>query len=230
MNTMKADPYTKQEIRSILLSGMDILQLTKIPESSVDKIVEYIIFFYWWNRRQKLSAISTIEEIIEKHFLDSLAILRRFAPHGRVVDIGPGAGFPSLPVKIARPDDMSLFLVEPSQKRSAFLKILMLKLGITEWDIGVHPIRIQDYKGEGFDWILSRATFKPDRLIELTSHLLNPNGRLLIMAGNLDLDKMGHLSKKAGLDISTYDSFTLPSSKVNRIILEIVNNKHFTDY
>jgi len=83
-----------------------------------------------WNERVNLTAITQPAEIMEKHFLDSLMLLRAWEiPQGaRVIDVGTGAGFPGVPLKIARPD-IELVLLDALQKRTVFLRELSAALG-----------------------------------------------------------------------------------------------------
>jgi 16S rRNA (guanine527-N7)-methyltransferase len=199
--------------------GLQALQIPDVFPPHLFTLERYFLLFKKWQDKRKLSAAMVDSELVEKHFIDSLSLLRRFEISGKVMDIGPGAGFPSMPIKIVRPQ-IELSLVESSRRKVSFLKILELTLDLK----GLHIIhkRIEDFSGAGFDWVLSRAAIIPARLIPLAPPLLNAGGRLLIMAGSMDVSELEPLILREHLHLGRIDQFQLPFSKTNRVIVEVL--------
>ena len=117
-----------------------------------------------WNSRVNLTSIRDDRDIVVKHFLDSVAILEQFpiVAGESVVDIGSGAGFPGLPLKIYLPD-IQLTLIESSSKKASFLQFLMSQLNVTPAgaDVSIVAQRAESFvKQRGnlgvYDWVLTR--------------------------------------------------------------------------
>jgi 16S rRNA (guanine527-N7)-methyltransferase len=133
-----------------------------------------------WASRLNLTRLAAPEEIVYRHFLDSLTCLfaDRFPEGARVIDVGSGAGFPGVPIKIPRPD-LSLTLLDASSKRVAFLEILIDRLKITAEM--VHA-RAEDearksIRREAYDRVVSRATAPLPHLLRLCLPFLRVGGR-----------------------------------------------------
>ncbi len=124
----------------------------------IRKLAEYLKILTKWNRTHNLTSISSEREIITRHFLDSLSLVRCFEDigvdwHGkRVADVGTGAGFPGCPLKIYL-RDIKLFLIESSHKRCSFLEYLKTAIG-EDWKVICK--RAEEVR-EGFDIVVSRA-------------------------------------------------------------------------
>jgi 16S rRNA (guanine527-N7)-methyltransferase len=127
-----------------------------------------------WNQRMNLTAIIQYPEVQVKHFLDSLtawlAVPGGLAPHTRVIDVGAGAGFPGLPLKLAFPD-IHLALAESVGKKAAFLRHLVETLALSE--VAVYPGRAEELGQqsdlrESFDLAVSRGLAKLPTLLEYT--------------------------------------------------------------
>ncbi|MCD6453171.1 MAG: 16S rRNA (guanine(527)-N(7))-methyltransferase RsmG [Dehalococcoidales bacterium] len=126
-----------------------------------------------WNKRMNLTRITDYQEVQIKHFLDSLTVtlawpLRK--PNARFIDVGAGAGFPGIPIKILLPD-LRLVLLDATAKRANFLYHLTSKLGLDNVDIVVgraEEIAHQPLYREAFDIVLSRAVAPLATLVELT--------------------------------------------------------------
>ena len=105
-----------------------------------------------WNRVLNLTSLKEPEAIVERHYCESL-FLASHLPHGvlRIGDIGSGAGFPGIPLAIARPD-CSVILIESNQRKSVFLREATRELA----NVNVIPARAEEIT-ETFDWAISRA-------------------------------------------------------------------------
>ena len=140
-----------------------------------------------WNTRANLTAIRDPEEVRRKHFLDSLSCLlvMEGTPMGRVVDVGSGAGFPGLPLKIVQPD-IHLTLIESVTKKTAFLEhiVQVLDLGGVE----VLTLRAEEAgrmpeHRESYDCALARAVAPMAALAEYLLPLVKVGGRMLAQKG-----------------------------------------------
>jgi 16S rRNA (guanine527-N7)-methyltransferase len=140
-----------------------------------------------WNRRFNLTAITEPEAIEVKHFLDSLTCLMamRGRSAGKVIDVGSGAGFPGLPLKIACPQ-MQVTLVESTGKKIEFCRHVVVSLGLEGVEV-VHARAEQvghwpDHR-QAYDWALARAVAPMPVLVEYLLPLLCLNGRAIAQKG-----------------------------------------------
>ncbi len=140
----------------------------------------------FWNRKMNLVGDATQREIVIRHFIDSLTPVPFIArPAGRLLDLGSGAGFPGIPLKIVLPS-LQVSLLESSRKKASFLKHMIRRLCFTEARV-IHArtemaIRDASFCG-AFDTVISRAAFKLPELLETAKHFLAPEGRLIAMKG-----------------------------------------------
>jgi 16S rRNA (guanine527-N7)-methyltransferase len=140
-----------------------------------------------WNARFNLTAIRQPEEMRLKHFLDSLSCwpAMQGAPIGRVIDVGSGAGFPGLPLKIARPE-LNLTLVESVQKKADFCRYVadLLELeGVAVLSERVETLGQMPAHREHYDWALARAVAEMPILVEYLLPLVRICGCMLAMKG-----------------------------------------------
>jgi 16S rRNA (guanine527-N7)-methyltransferase len=154
--------------------------------SQLDAFEAYASAILEWGRRLNLTRILSPEGIVRRHFLDSLACLTAIpdTPGLAIVDIGSGAGFPGVPVKIARPD-LRLTLIEASRKRVAFLEMLVMELGL---EIGVLHGRAEEIsrqigQWEAYDVVTARATAPLERLVSLCLPFLRVGGTAVFPKG-----------------------------------------------
>lgn len=161
------------------LDGLGIhLQSDQLDEFNI-----YLQQLKIWSESVNLTAITTNKEIVIKHFVDSLAgLLPEVIPTGaRMLDVGTGAGFPAIPMKIARPD-LQVTLVEPVQKKVSFLYSLVGRLRLK--DIHVFYGTFQDFlkrfqNEQVFDRITTRA-LKPEIMLRIGHELLADEGRAIV--------------------------------------------------
>jgi 16S rRNA (guanine527-N7)-methyltransferase len=139
-----------------------------------------------WNAKTNLISENSSGEIITRHFLDSLTagqfILK---PNARIIDIGCGAGFPGIPLKIAQPA-LDIYLLEANRKKVSFLKHIIRLLNLSPATVlhdRVENIMKTDSLKEKFDILISRATFKLDELLPLGDFFLALDGQLIALKG-----------------------------------------------
>ena len=144
---------------------------------------EYAQMLVEWNKKMNLTAITEIDEIYEKHFLDSLLPSFDMEINGSFCDVGAGAGFPSIPLKIVYPQ-LKVTIVETLGKRITFLNALCEKLGLK--DVVLVHARAEDYAKEhreSFDIVSARAVANLPMLSELCIPLVKLNGTFLALKG-----------------------------------------------
>ena len=139
-----------------------------------------------WNSRINLISEKSSREIITRHFLDSLSALRFIArPDAKIIDIGCGAGFPGLPLKIAQPG-LEVYLLEANRKKVSFLKHIIRLLNLSSVHVihdRVENIINTNMHKEKFDVLISRAAFKLQTLLALGEFFLTPQGQLIALKG-----------------------------------------------
>ncbi|HWZ17936.1 MAG TPA: 16S rRNA (guanine(527)-N(7))-methyltransferase RsmG [Ktedonobacteraceae bacterium] len=164
------------------LEGLDKLGL-ELTEQQSKQFLRYQQELLDWNTRVNLTSITKPEEVLIKHFLDSLSLLLAFdAPEARLLDIGTGAGFPGLPLKIVRPR-WQLLLLEATGKKVAFLQHLIETLHVTS--IAAMHGRAEElaHKGQyraAFDVVTARAVASLPALLEYASPFCRVGGQIIL--------------------------------------------------
>ncbi len=142
-----------------------------------------------WNERVNLTAITDYEEVLVKHFLDSLSCFQALTglpPGWRCIDIGAGAGFPGLPLKIALPR-MRLTVLESTGKKAAFLKHIVAELGLSGVDVvrgRAEEVGREPGLRESFDAALARAVAALPVLVEYALPLVRVGGVFVAQKGS----------------------------------------------
>jgi 16S rRNA (guanine527-N7)-methyltransferase len=178
-----------------------------------------------WNEKINLVSVKSDLDIPIKHFIDSLTPLPLLKDTSkRLLDIGTGAGFPGVPLKIAMPS-LKVFLLEASRKKASFLKHIIRTLdldGITVIHNRVEHIMQDDtYKGF-FDTVISRATLKIPDLLRFGAWFLCDNGILIAMKGpdgGNEWKNATELSAISKLMLLSSHHFRLPATGDGRTIL-----------
>ena len=136
-----------------------------------------------WNSRMNLTAIRDPLEILQRHFVESAYLTKvlELGP-GTLVDVGSGAGFPGLPVKVLSPET-GVVLLEPVQKKAAFLKEVARSLGLP--DIQVLSTRAENADVQG-DWVTIRAVKVTPTLLAVLGRLIVPRGTLAVFTVKRD--------------------------------------------
>ncbi|MDI6791468.1 MAG: 16S rRNA (guanine(527)-N(7))-methyltransferase RsmG [bacterium] len=159
----------------------------RLSDHQVEQFITYLEEIKSWNRRINLTSIESPEDIVLKHFIDSLTCLKAVSlSEGlKVLDLGTGAGFPGIPLAIYQPQ-IDLTLLDSMRKRAEFLKHLKCVLGLPE--IKILCGRAEEYgrdrtEREQYKLILSRAVSNLSVLAELALPFLRVGGEFLAMKG-----------------------------------------------
>jgi 16S rRNA (guanine527-N7)-methyltransferase len=126
----------------------------KVPETLYTQLSAYLDLLLKWNSRTNLTAIRTSEEIVQRHFGESLFAGRHLDPYSTLLDFGSGAGFPGLPIAILRPD-FSVTLAESQNKKATFLREVVRTLNLP---VEIWPARVETMpESRKFDVVTLRA-------------------------------------------------------------------------
>ena len=145
-----------------------------------------------WNAKTNLISENSSQDIITRHFLDSLTAMQFIQkPNASIIDVGCGAGFPGIPLKIALPS-LEIYLLETNRKKVSFLKHIIRLLNLSDAVVlhdRVENIIKTDLWKEKFDILISRAAFKLSELLPQGEYFLAPGGELIALKGpNVDED------------------------------------------
>lgn len=159
------------------------LQSNNIDISLLNKFEQYFDLLIEWNNKFNLTSITQKSEVEQKHFIDSLLGMDFINTGDRVCDIGSGAGFPSIPLAIVKPD-CSFTLVDSLNKRITFLNEVIYQLSLH--NCTCHHSRAEDFsaKHKDFDICVARAVAPLPTLIEYTLPLLKVGGKLVAYKGS----------------------------------------------
>jgi 16S rRNA (guanine527-N7)-methyltransferase len=156
-----------------------------LSTEQINQLMVYLKQLKLWNQSFNLTGITLDEEIVIKHFIDSLAALKAddIKIGARLLDIGTGAGFPGIPLKIARLD-LNITLVEPSRKKSSFLHFIvgLLRLENIEVFAGTLDEFLNERLSYGsFDYLTTRA-LKHNLILREGARLLRPGGKAILFS------------------------------------------------
>lgn len=177
-----------------------------------------------WNKKINLTRITDKEDVYLKHFYDSLTIIKEIdlSKVNTLCDVGTGAGFPGIVLKIFYPN-LKITLIDSLLKRVNYLNEIIKELELK--DIKAIHTRGEDYH-ETFDIVTARAVANIEKLLKYTMHLVNKNGKLIAMKGNIEeeltKDVKNRINKK--YKITKINKFLLPREKSNRSLV-IIENK-----
>lgn len=203
----------------------------EFTDEQLKKFYDYMNLLIEWNQKINLTAITEPKEIILKHFIDSLTINKYIQQKSTLADVGTGAGFPGIPLKILRPD-IKVTLVDSLNKRINFLNEVIEKLNLEDI-VTVHS-RIEDFGKnksyrEKFDYVTARAVANLAVLSEYLIPIAKIGGKCLCMKGS-NVEEEITSGKNAinvlGGKLEKVDEFVLPDSDISRnvIILSKIKN------
>lgn len=181
-------------MENILRTGSAALGIS-LDDGQLRQLCSYASLLKEWNEKMNLTAITDDQNIATKHFLDSLTALCTGRVHGKVIDVGTGAGFPGLVLKIADPS-IQLTLLDSLQKRIGFLQTVAAELAIPDVEF-IHA-RAEDGARrlrEQFDTVVSRAVANMTVLSELCIPFLKIGGYFLALKGPLADEELEAASK-----------------------------------
>lgn len=203
----------------------------EIKEEQKEAFMTYMNLLIEWNKKMNLTAIKEPEEVISKHFVDSLTILSYIKEEDSIIDVGTGAGFPGIPIKIMSPSN-KVVLLDSLNKRLLFLEEVIQSLELQ----GIELVHARAEEGgqnkkyrETFDIATSRAVAPLNILAEYLLPFVKVNGHCIIMKGSNAKEEI-EASKEAikilGGTIENIEELVLPNTNIERsiIILKKIKN------
>ncbi len=166
-----------------------------LSECQIQQFADYARLLVEWNEKMNLTAITALEEIYEKHFYDCLLLHRLVKLEGSLCDVGAGAGFPSIPCKIAFPE-LQVTIIEPLGKRCVFLRELCKELQLE--NVTILNERAEDVAKNSmqrYDIVTARAVANLRVLSELCVPLVKVNGYFATMKGANGLEEKQEATK-----------------------------------
>lgn len=210
---------------------MKIEDYYSLNNEQIEQFNKYMELLLEWNEKINLTAITEKNQIVLKHFIDSLTISKYIKDNSRVIDVGTGAGFPGIPLKIYN-NTLNITLLDSLNKRVNFLNEVINNLHLEKIE-AIHNraedlARNADYR-EKFDYATSRAVANLSTLVEYLLPFVKLNGNCICMKGpNIDeeIENSKVALKKLGGEIIDIKKFNLPESDIERNIIIIKKIKN----
>lgn len=197
----------------------------------LEQFFAYMNLLIEWNEKMNLTAIVEPNEIILKHFIDSITILKEIDNNSKIIDVGTGAGFPGVPLSIMNPT-LKITLADSLNKRLIFLQEVVNQLGLKNIEI-IHARAEELGKNkkyrENFDVATSRAVANLSTLSEYLIPLVKVGGKIISMkAGGAqeEIEAAKKAIKILGGKIEGIEEFKLPQTEIERTIILIKKEEH----
>lgn len=210
--------------REVLVKGARELGVELLPET-VELFMRYLEYLKFWNKKINLTSVREDHKIVINHFLDSITVLSLIDRNSKVLDVGSGAGFPGIPLKLVEPS-LIVTLMDSVHKKVVFMRYVIRELGLK----GIEAVwaRAEDPKNgipRGyFDFVVSRALGKIEEVLEVCSpYIVEKKGRIILMRGKRGLDEWKALDDSICRDyrLEEVKHVTLPFGKQQRIVLSV---------
>ncbi|HHD64904.1 MAG TPA: 16S rRNA (guanine(527)-N(7))-methyltransferase RsmG [Desulfobulbaceae bacterium] len=212
----------------LLQLGLARLKIT-LEEESIRNLLAYVGELRKWNRHINLIARKTdAQEIIEKHFLDSLTLLfflRGDYPHREILlDVGTGAGFPGLVLAAALPQ-LQVILVEPRLKRVSFLRHIIRLLTLENVEvIGDRLEAVSAWHEREITWVTSRAVADPVDFLSMVKPLLDRRASVLLMLSSTQKNRLAGNDFSDKMIVEECRDFILPFTQTRRTVCKVIKN------
>ncbi len=215
----------KEKFKNIMCEYLVELNI-ELSDTQLEQFYNYMELLLEWNKVINLTAITDPEEIIKKHFIDSLTIIKRLKETSSIIDVGSGAGFPGIPIKIFFPRT-NVILLDSLNKRIKFLNEVIEKLNLK----GIKAVhgraedfgRNKEYR-EKFDVATARAVAPLQVLIEYLMPFVKVGGSCLCMKGSNSEEEIKNSENAINMlggNLIKTEEFIIPKTDIKRRVVEI---------
>lgn len=176
-------------LKAKLLDGLDAMEI-ELTTLQHDALIQYVLLIDKWNKVHNLTAIREPLNMVTLHLLDSLSVLKyvQISQAKTLLDVGAGAGLPSIPLAICLPD-LQVTAIDAVQKKASFMRQVKGELQLDNFQVMAG--RVESVKPDAlFDVVISRAFSDIGLFISLTKHLLTLDGQWLAMKGVIPLQEL----------------------------------------
>jgi len=201
---------TADRISDLLLP---FLENYALDAKQVELLRAYLQLLLRWNSKMNLTAVRDAEQIVARHFGESLFAARHLFPElipASVIDIGSGAGFPGIPIKIWN-DKVELRLIESNQRKATFLRELVRSLELKQ--VSIQATRAEAATARA-DVVTLRAVERCEEILPVARELMHPSGRLALLIGEAQMQS----AKAQVSDLSWQEQLRIPLSQ-SRVLL-----------
>lgn len=193
-----------------------------LSQEDISKFDIYLRELKSWNEKFNLTAIKEDRDIIIKHFLDSLTPLKFIRPGSAMLDIGSGAGFPGIPLKMAEPT-LNVTLLDSVNKKVTFMRHMIEALELTGIEaIHARAEELAKTKKGSFDVVISRALAGLSDFVKIGEPFLKPEGILIAMKGSRadeEVKEAAKIIEKRRMRVRGIERFSLPGGAGDRVIV-----------
>lgn len=211
-----------KELMDNYLKELDI----ELSDLQLNQFYRYMNLLIEWNKVMNLTGITDPEEIIIKHFIDSLTVLDKIDKRDSIIDVGTGAGFPGIPIKIAFPET-KVVLLDSLNKRIKFLNEVIEQLQLDNIET-IHG-RAEDYgkdkkHREKYDIAIARAVAPLNILLEYLMPFTKVKGKVLCMKASNSEEEIKNSSnaiKILGGELVNTEEFCIPTTDIKRRIIQV---------
>lgn len=152
-----------------------------LPEKTQRTLLDYLSLIQKWNKVYNLTAVREVENMLNHHLLDCLAVVPHVAAARTLIDVGSGAGLPGIPLALALPQ-MQITLLEANHKKAAFLRQAAIELGLAHVDVVCE--RVEAWRSPArFDVVISRAFSALPEFLAAAGRLCANAGTIIAMKG-----------------------------------------------
>lgn len=204
-----------------------------LDNDQINKFIKYKELLKEWNNKINLTAITEDKQILMKHFIDSLEVVKYINKNSTVIDVGTGAGFPGIVIAIYFKGDIKITLIDALNKRIDFLEEVIKELNLLNIEI-VHA-RAEEFGQkekyrESYDYAVSRAVAPLNILLEFDIPFIKVGGKCLLLKGtklNEEIQKSNKALEKVNSKITNIYKYNyiLDGEEYNRNIVEITKEK-----
>ena len=218
----------EEDLAEALVEGARALGV-ELPTSSLEAFDFFLNELMRWNRKMNLTGIKDPHGIVVKHFLDSVAVSPYISPGSSLLDVGSGAGFPCIVLKILDPG-LKVTSIDSSGKKLSFQRHLIRRLGLKDTDAVQARLPdpgVVERFNRVFDYAISRAFGSLGALLRIARPLIKDAGIVIAMKGKME-GKNGtsnDVAKQFNMKLQRTVSFTLPFTTADRTLLFFVKEE-----